>query len=163
MKKLHPTKNDLPETTRERCVALLNENLASAIDLSLQAKQAHWNVKGPHFLQLHELFDKLYEEAGGWVDDLAERIVQLGGTAEGTLSVVSERTKLLAYGLDITAGRDHLDAIGRALSVFAKSVRDGIDHASEARDADTADLFTEISRDADKMLWFVESHLAGDR
>src|SRR5262245_21611873 len=105
--KLHQTRNDLPESARHKCVSLLNDNLASAIDLALQAKQAQWNVKGPHFLQLHELFDKVYEEATGWVDSLAERAVQLGGTAEGTLAVTVQKTKLPAYSLDLTAGRDH--------------------------------------------------------
>jgi starvation-inducible DNA-binding protein len=158
---VHPTRNDLPEKTRRDLVDLLNAQLADGIDLALQAKQAHWNVKGPHFLQLHELFDKLYEEATEWNDSVAERAVQLGGTAEGTLQVVSGNTRLDPYKVELTSGRDHLEALTETVSVYARSSREAIDKAAAAGDADTADLFTEISREVDKMLWFLESHLRG--
>lgn len=163
MSRLLPTKNDLPESARREMTSLLNESLASGLDLVLQAKQAHWNVKGPDFLQLHELFDKVYEGATEWADDMAERAVQLGGLAEGTLEAVTKRTKLPAYGLTLTSGRDHLEAISGALALFDKSVRSAIDIADKAGDADTTDLFTEVSRGVDKMLWFVEAHLQGER
>src|SRR5690606_27486001 len=91
---LNPTRNDLPAKTRAAMVDLLNARLADAIDLALQLKQAHWNIKGTTFLMLHELFDKLHEETEGYVDDLAERCVQLGGTAMGTLGAVSAATSL---------------------------------------------------------------------
>ena len=161
--KLHSTRIDIPESTRHKCVGLLNENLAIAIDLALQAKQAHWNVKGPHFLQLHELFDKVRDATDEWVDSMAERAVQLGGVAEGTLAAVSERTKLAPYRHDIFKGHDHLEAIARSLATFCKSARAAIDVATESRDAVTADLFTEISGGADEMLWFVESHVLTER
>ena len=161
MSNVHPTRNDLPETTRREMIPLLNAHLADGIDLALQAKQAHWNVKGPHFLQLHELFDKLYEETTAWNDLVAERAVQLGGTAEGTLQVVAGNTRLSPYKVDLTSGRDHLEALCDVLAVYARCARESIDAATRAGDADTADIFTEISRGADKMLWFLESHLRG--
>ena len=157
----YSTKNDLPEKTRTEVGALLNANLANAIHLTLQAKQAHWNVKGPSFFQLHELFDKVYEESGEWVDMLAERAVQLGGVAEGTLDLVSERSQLAPYGLELASGRDHVEALSGALSVFGESIRAAISAADKAGDEDSADLFTEISRGSDKMLWFVEAHAQG--
>jgi starvation-inducible DNA-binding protein len=158
---IHPTRNDLSETSRQQVIPLLNSQLADGIDLALQAKQAHWNVKGPHFLPLHELFDKLYEEASGWNDLVAERGVQLGGTAEGTLQVVAGRTRLDPYKVDITSGKDHLEALTDAVAAYARSTREAIEAATRAGDADTADVFTEISRASDKMLWFLESHLRG--
>ena len=158
----HTTKNDLPKKTRKTVIGLLNEDLADAIHLSLQAKQAHWNVKGPAFFPLHELFDKLYDEAGDWADLLAERAVQLGGVAEGTLAQIAKQTKLQAYPTDLAAGRDHLAALIDSLSAFARSVRRAAGDAGAAGDADTEDLFTEISRGADKMLWFLEAHLQAD-
>lgn len=161
MSNTHPTRNDLPETTRREMIALLNAHLADGIDLALQAKQAHWNVKGPHFLTLHELFDKLYAEAAEWNDLVAERAVQLGGTAEGTLQVVAGNTRLSPYKVELSSGRDHLEALTDVLSVYGKCARESIDAASRAGDADTADIFTEISRGSDKMLWFIESHLRG--
>jgi starvation-inducible DNA-binding protein len=152
----------LSAKTRARIVDLLNARLADAIDLQLQAKQAHWNVKGPNFIALHELFDKIAGEVDGHVDDLAERITALGGTAEGTLQAVVGRSRLEPYPLALT-GRAHLEALAAALARFGKAVRKAIDESGKAGDADTSDLFTGISRDADKSLWLVEAHLQAER
>ena len=158
---MHPTKNDLPLETRQTLSRLLNDRLADLIDLQLQAKQAHWNVKGPHFIALHELFDSVSEEVTEFIDTVAERIVALGGTAEGTLQVVGQRSSLPPYSTSLTNGRDHVDALSTAMSVAGKSIRATIDQATELGDANTADLFTGISRELDKKLWFVEAHLQG--
>src|SRR5436305_14538665 len=91
------TKNDLSEATRAKVVELLNSRLADCIDLQTQTKQAHWNVKGPNFIALHELFDKINEDAEDYVDDIAERVVQLGGVAEGTARTVAKRSSLSEY------------------------------------------------------------------
>jgi starvation-inducible DNA-binding protein len=160
---MHPTKNDLSLETRTKIATLLNARLADAIDFALQGKQAHWNVKGPDFIALHKLFDELVEEAEEWVDDLAERVVALGGTAEGTVIAVSKKTSLAAYPLDISDGRAHVDALSSGLAKLGKNVRAGIDEAGKLGDADTADLFTGISRTADKYLWFLEAHLQTGR
>jgi starvation-inducible DNA-binding protein len=156
---MNPTKNDLSLDVREQLCGLMNDRLADLIDLVTHAKQAHWNVKGPHFIALHELFDDLYGVLADHVDSLAERIVMLGGFANGTVQAVAPRTSLPAYPLGITGGRDHCDALSSSLAAFGKLVRDGIERADTAGDADTADLFTAISRDIDKYLWFVEAHL----
>jgi starvation-inducible DNA-binding protein len=163
MSKIYPTKHDLPEPMRKELIVLLNDQLATAQHLALHAKQAHWNVKGPDFLQLHELFDKVYEAASDWVDTIAERAVQLGGVAEGTLDLIAKRSRLPAYSLSLSAGREHVEAIAGALAIFGQTVRAAIDAAAKAGDADTSDLFTEVSRGADKMLWFVEAHLQAER
>ena len=160
---MNPTKNDIPAEKRTALAQLLNELLADLIDLQLQAKQAHWNVKGPTFIALHELFDSVSEETEEFVDTVAERVVALGGIAEGTLSAVGKRTKLPAYPVNITSGRDHVEALSTALATVGKSVRAAIERATELGDADTADLFTGVSRDIDKKLWFVEAHLQGDK
>jgi starvation-inducible DNA-binding protein len=73
----------LPEAIRVEVISLLNQRLAACIDLQLQCKQAHWNVKGPTFIALHELFDKIDEDVENYSDLLAERVVQLGGTPAG--------------------------------------------------------------------------------
>ena len=160
---MNPTKNDLPAEKRASVAQLLNERLADLIDMGLQAKQAHWNVKGPTFIALHELFDSVAEETEEFVDDVAERIVALGGIAEGTIGFVGERTKLAAYPPNITSGRDHVEALSTALATVGKAMRAAIDRATELGDADTADLCTGISRDIDKKLWFVEAHLQGEK
>jgi starvation-inducible DNA-binding protein len=155
---MHPTKNDLPQKTRAKVTAVLADRLADATDLMLQGKQAHWNVKGPNFIALHELFDKVVESAEEWVDLIAERIVQLGGTAEGTVQATAGRTSLAPYPLHIVSGTDHVEALSSALAAFGKKVRSAIDKTDKLGDKDAADIFTEISRDVDKYLWFVEAH-----
>src|SRR5207248_10244224 len=100
------TKNDLPEATRVKAVELLNERLADCIDLQTQTKQAHWNVKGPNFIALHELFDKVNEDVEEYVDGIAERAVQLGGVAEGTARKVAKRSLLTEYP-NTADGRSH--------------------------------------------------------
>ena len=157
------TKNDLPEATRVKAIELLNARLADAIDLQTQTKQAHWNVKGPNFIALHELFDKVNEDVEDYVDDLAERAVQLGGIAEGTARMAAKRSTLAEYPANTVDGRSHVDALSSVLATFGKSVRKAIDQANEIEDLDTADLFTEISRGTDKWLWFVEAHLQAER
>ncbi|MFO1514290.1 MAG: DNA starvation/stationary phase protection protein Dps [Verrucomicrobiota bacterium] len=159
---LHPTRIDLPESTRRKVINLLNQNLADVLDLGLQAKQAHWNVKGPQFIALHELFDKLAAGLEEFADDLAERAVALGGVALGTSQVIVKRSRLNAYPTSLATGKAHLEAIANALAQLGKSVRAAVDGATRLGDADTADLFTEISRDVDKMLWLAEAHEQAD-
>ena len=138
--------------------ALINQRLADVIDLQLQLKQAHWNVKGPHFIGLHELFDKIAEDAETYVDEIAERVVQLGGIAQGTVRVAAAGSRLEEYPLTIADGSAHVEAVAKALSTFGREARLSIDEANALDDADTADLFTEVSRGIDKWLWFVEAH-----
>jgi starvation-inducible DNA-binding protein len=157
------TKNDLPEATRVKVVELLNARLADAIDLQTQTKQAHWNVKGPTFIALHELFDKINEDVENYVDEIAERAVQLGGVAEGTARMAAKRSSLSEYPASAVDGRSHVDALSSALAAFGKSARKAINDANELNDLDTADIFTEISRGVDKWLWFVEAHMQGER
>ena len=138
---MHNTKNDIDKETREKIIGLLNNRLADSIDLKSQAKQAHWNVKGMSFIALHELFDQVATEVEGFTDTIAERVTILGGTAEGTVRVSAEKSSLSQYPMEITEGRDHVDALSTALADFGKKVRANIDEADEAGDMDTTDLF----------------------
>jgi starvation-inducible DNA-binding protein len=157
------TKNDLSESVRGKVIELLNARLADAIDLQTQTKQAHWNVKGPNFIALHELFDKINEDVEDYVDDIAERAVQLGGVADGTARMAAKRSSLSEYPTNAVDGRSHVEALSSVLALFGKSARKAINDANDLDDLDTADLFTEISRGIDKWLWFVEAHLQADR
>lgn len=155
---LIPTQNSLRRPIRRGMIDLLNRQLADVVDLGLQAKQAHWNVKGPNFIALHELFDKVAEELGEITDDIAERAVQLGGVAQGTVQVVAKRSRLPAYPLNAPSGRAHVAAVSGSLALLGTSTRAAIEIASKTGDAETADLFTGVSRDVDKLLWLVEAH-----
>src|SRR5262249_50115687 len=156
---MYTTKHDLPAMTRADVIVILNARLADSIDLMHQAKQAHWNVKGPSFMALHTLFDAVVDAAEDYMDLLAERVVQLGGTAEGTIQVATTRTGLEAYPLTLLEERDHVEALTSALAIYGRSVRRAIEQTDELGDKDTADICTEISRGVDKYLWFVEAHL----
>jgi starvation-inducible DNA-binding protein len=153
------TKIDLGKNVRGDIAVMLNNRLADAIDLSAQCKQAHWNVKGPHFIALHELFDQLYTNVVGYIDIVAERITALGETANGTIQSVAKTTSLPAYPGDLTTGGDHVDKLSDAFAAFAKAARKDIDTATEAGDAVTADVLTEVVRGLDKDLWFLDAHL----
>jgi starvation-inducible DNA-binding protein len=156
--KLTHTRNSLPEKTRIKITALLQERLTESIDLMMQAKQAHWNVKGHNFIALHELFDKVYTDTGTYVDLIAERIVQLGGIAKGTVRVAAKKSSLPEYPLDITSGKKHVAELARAIAFYGELIRKAIDTSTQLKDAGTADIFTEVSRGSDMNLWFVEAH-----
>jgi len=156
---MHKTKNSLPQETRSRVIRMLNARLADSIDLMHQAKQAHWNVRGPTFIALHKLFDEIVDAAEEYMDLIAERAVQLGGVAEGTIQIAVKQSALAEYPLGISAERDHVEALSSALAAYGATVRRTIDDADQLDDKDTADIFTEISRGADKYLWLVEAHL----
>ncbi len=152
------TRNDLPDNTRKAMIALLNARLADTLDLKLLVKQAHWNVKGPGFIALHELFDQIAGRVDAFSDDIAERAVALGGIAVGTSQAIGAASTLAPYPTDLTDEKGHLKELADRLAAFGKHARAAIDAADEAGDKDTADLFTGISRQIDKDLWFVEAH-----
>jgi starvation-inducible DNA-binding protein len=155
---LHHTKNTLSENIRARSVQTLNNHLSSAIDLHSQIKQAHWNVRGPNFIAIHELFDEVATEVLTYVDELAERTAALGGTAHGTVQVAAKNSFLVPYPWGIADETHHVDAVSSALAAFGQSARGAIDETAGFGDADTADLFTGISRGLDQLLWKVEAH-----
>ena len=157
------TKNDLPDDTRAKVIDLLNARLADAIDVQSQTKQAHWNVKGPNFIALHQLFDRISEDAGENVDEIAERVVQLGGVAEGTVRMAAKRTSLSEYPTNTVDGRSHVEALSSVMAAFGKSVRRAVAEANNLGDLDTAEMFTEISCGIDKWLWLVEAHQQAER
>ena len=156
------TRIDLPENTRNKVNDLLNKTLASTFDLYSQIKQAHWNVKGWDFYQLHLLFDEIAEEISEYVDLFAERITALGGYAAGTVRDAAQNSSLPEYPHEAFGSVDHLNALADRLAAYAKHVRENIDRAAELGDQSTADIYTEVSRKVDMRLWFIEAHLQGN-
>jgi starvation-inducible DNA-binding protein len=157
--KMYPTKNDLPSNVKNVAIDLLNARVADCIDLALLTKQAHWNLKGREFIAIHEMLDEFRTQVDDYVDTMAERVAQLGGTALGTTQTTAKGTTLPPYPTDIHSIPDHLHALIERYGQAANSVRAAIDQADEAGDADTADVFTEVSRGLDKALWFLEAHV----
>jgi starvation-inducible DNA-binding protein len=153
------TRIDIPEDSRDQLVQLLNARLADTFDLYSQLKQAHWNVKGSDFIQLHLLYDQVAESVLEFVDTIAERATTLGGLALGTARMAAEASTLSEYPLDAVDGRDTVSVVADRLSAYGAAVRAAIDEALELNDQDTGDLFIEVSRAIDKHLWFVEAHL----
>lgn len=151
------TRINIPGPLRSEIAAELNRNLAQAIDLALAAKQAHWNVKGPNFGELHRLFDELASAASSWADTMAERIAAFALIAEGTLAAVVQRTSLPPYPVTLLDGAGHVKALADRLSLFGNTIREAIERTLKLRDNGTADIYTEISRAADKLLWMLEA------
>lgn len=155
--KLYNSRNNLDSNTKVMMSALLNARLADAIDLALSTKQAHWNSRGHQFIAVHEMFDGLRTEIDTHADTLAERVVQLGGTALGTAQIV-QASKLQAYPTDLVRVEDHMLALAERFGDLANSTRSAIETADELGDASTADILTAFSRSLDKALWFLEAH-----
>jgi len=155
------TSVDIPPGTRTKIARILNQHLADSFDFMSQVKQAHWNVKGSDFWQLHKLFDEVAERAAEWVDEFAERVTALGGYATGTARMAAATSTLPEFPTEITESMDYVRAVADRLAAFTNSARAAIDQTDKLGDADTADLFTEISRCADKYLYFLEAHLQG--
>ncbi len=153
------TSIDITEKKRAQIIEILNARLADSTDLKTQTKHAHWNVKGIQFFQLHELFDAIAPHFDDYADLIAERAVQLGGVATGTLREAASATSIPEYDLNAVNGPEHVKALVKNISKFAKLVREAIDQTDELGDKDTADIFTEVSRQVDKDLWFLEAHI----
>ena len=155
----YKTQNDLSANAKSESIGILNSRLADAIDLALLTKQAHWNIKGPQFIALHAMIDGFRGEIDEHVDTIAERVVQLGGTALGTTQIVAKATTLAPYPTDIHTSKAHLTELIQRYGKVANAVRKAIGETDAAGDADTADLFTAFSRALDKQLWFLEAHV----
>ena len=149
----------LKSNAKAAVIDVLNARLADAIDLALITKQAHWNLKGPNFIGVHEMLDPMRAAIDTHVDIIAERVAQLDGIALGTSQVVAKSSKLAPYPTDIRKVADHLAALAERYAARANQVREDIDTTDEAGDADTADILTNFSRELDKDLWFIKSHL----
>jgi starvation-inducible DNA-binding protein len=147
----------IPE--RARIIEILNARLADATDLKTQTKHAHWNVKGSDFIQLHELFDDIAPHFDDYSDLVAERVAQLGGVANGTLREAAAASSIPEYDLSAVNGTEHVKALVKNVAKFAQLVREAIDQTDDLEDKDTSDIFTEISRQVDKDLWFLEAHI----
>lgn len=158
-KTVHTTKNSIPEKIRIELIGMLNASLASITDLYGQLKQAHWNVKGPEFIALHELFDQIAEELEEHIDTVAERAAALGGTVLGTVQEVVKHTALDPYPTHIVKAKDHLEHLTHNIAIVGELTRDHMDESEELNDMATNDVFIELARFLDKNLWFLESHL----
>jgi starvation-inducible DNA-binding protein len=145
------------KTTKD-LVALLNQSLADTLDLAYQTKQAHWNVKGLNFYGLHLLFDTLYDQLSGYVDDFAERAVTMGGQALGTIRAAGSASSLAEYPLDALDSKIHVDSLVDRYGDYTGRMRKAIRKAEQLGDQDTADLYTSVSRAMDKALWMLRAH-----
>lgn len=159
--RMFQTRHDLEEEVRRQMVELCNRQLADTFDLYSQNKQAHWNVKGRDFFQLHELFDTLAEQILPLVDVIAERATALGGQATGTARMAAASSRLSDLPLEIVDGMQVVEAMAGCYAIIAETTRQAIEEAEQAGDQDTMDIFVEVSRELDKHLYFLESHLQG--
>jgi starvation-inducible DNA-binding protein len=155
------TRNDLGAESRKKAISLLNQHLADTFDLMSQTKFAHWNVKGPNFIALHKLFDELAETLEEHVDEIAERVTALGGVATGTARQAAASSRVAEFPAGVHKGLDVVAALADRFAALGKTVRAAIDESDDFGEKDTADLFTQVSRDLDQSLYFLEAHLQG--
>lgn len=153
------TQNPGGASQREKLARMLNEMLANSVDLYSHAKQAHWNVRGPQFERIHELFDSVSQKALEAADEFAERAGQLGSSVSGTLADTTNATTLPKYELDIASAESHIKALLKSMRAYCQSTREAIKLADDNDDPLTADICTEFGREMEKLLWFVESHI----
>lgn len=156
---LHATKISLPEKQRVELIAMLNVTMATMTDLYLQLKNAHWNVKGMQFIALHKLFDELAESAEPKIDDLAERVTALGGTALGALKDVASSSQLKAYPAGACEAKLVLEHLAHNFAILGEHARANIGEAEKHGDIATGDIYIGLARFLDKNLWFIEAHL----
>lgn len=156
---MHTTRISVPEKDRIEIVGILNTTLASVLDLYAQLKQAHWNVKGPEFISLHLLFDKIAEEVEEQADIIAEQIMTLGGTALGTIQEIAKSTELRTYPTNIFSATDHIEHLTHNFAILGEKARECIDQTDELNDMATNDIYISLVRMLDKNLWFIEAHV----
>ena len=158
--RMYETENDVSEPRRSELNALMNQRLADAVDLQMQLKQAHWNVKGPHFIGLHELFDQIDEAVESYVDLIAERIQLLGGVSIAMAHDVAELTKIPRP----PKGREEVPVqISRLLEaheLVLAECRMAADRANDTGDQGTNDLLiSDVVRTNELQAWFVAEHV----
>lgn len=154
-----PTQNSLREESRSRMITLLNQHLADTFDLYSQTKQAHWNVKGPQFYQLHEMYDDLAEMVFPYVDMIAERVTALGGVAMGTARMAAASSRLPEMPSGGIEDAQSVEELAQRYARLGATVRSAIDEAAQAGDQGTSDIFIDMVRDLDKALYFLEGHI----
>jgi len=154
-----PSSVGVLENNRQALIALLNARLADSTDLRTQVKWAHWNVKGLHFIQLHELFDSVASHLEEQTDTIAERITALGGVANGTAREVAVKSGLKEADLTASDGPSMLKFLVHNVAHHANALREAVQESDDLGDAITCDLFTTLTRELDKDLWFLEAHL----
>jgi starvation-inducible DNA-binding protein len=156
---LHPTRIDIPPEIRRHVIQLLNQTLACTVDLRSHVKQAGWNVRGQDFSPLQALFATMASELEAYADLVAERIAVLGGVPRGTTRTAARQSKLAEYPDALVDGNAHVVALAERFAHYATAMRGGITLAADVEDADSAAVYTDISRGVDKRLWVLEAHL----
>ena len=156
---LHLTRMDIPAEIRRYVIQLLNQTLACTVDLRSHVKQAGWNVRGQDFAPLQALFATMASELDAYADLMAERIAVLGGVARGTAHTAATQSRVAEYPDTLVDGHAHVVALAERFAPYATAMRGDIALAADVEDADTAAVYTDISRGVDKRLWVLEAHL----
>jgi starvation-inducible DNA-binding protein len=149
----------MPVEIRVFVIAMLNQTLASTVDLRSHVKQASWNVKGTEFLQLQALFASIATELDAFADLVAERIAVLGGAVQATVRTAARQSKLPEYPADLVDGTTHVRAVADRFADYASAIRADIVHATDVEDAGTANLYTDISREIETRLGELDAYL----
>ena len=135
----------------------LQQHLFNLIDVTLQTRVAHWNVRGANFSGLHGLFGEAYETLATQTDDVAERIAQLGALVDGSVTSVASRS---VYP-NLKASHDNAYFVKSISGRLEALCSDGVklfNEATTAGDHVTANLIIDQSQALDKLAWLIKSH-----
>ncbi len=148
----------LPEDVKLRSSQQLQKVLYCSIDLYMQIKESHWIMYGREFLSVHRLFDEVAEIVEDTIDDVAERIAQLGCKPEGTLQSVASKSTLPPYPNTLSSIDAHVELISKHLAFVTGMALQAMAEMGET-DPISVDLLTTRTRELDMQTWLVEAHL----
>ncbi len=144
-------------------IRVLNRVLANESVLAAKTKKFHWDVVGPQFMTLHELWDDQYEKLAEYQDRVAERVRTLGGFPVGTLAGFLRHTTLDEYPGDVPSATEAIAKLLQDHEHVVRDLREGIDECEEAHgDKGTADFLTGMMQEHEKMAWMLRSFLQGE-
>lgn len=146
----------LPEKEREIAGSALQATLVDLLDLSLVAKQAHWNLYGPRFRSIHLQLDEVVTTARDYADTVAERAAALGVSPDGRAATVAATSSVPEFSPGWTKDVDAVGALVGAFSAVIERVRERVERTGPA-DAVTQDLLIGLTADLEKQSWMFQA------
>jgi len=157
--RFHESRVNIPKDIRIQIVELLNQTLATSIDLQSQIKQATWNMRGNNFYQFYLLLNEMSKQIEDHINTISERISTLASTPLISVRVAAKNSQLPEFSFDAFTIEENLHTLANRVSLHGKFIKVAIDQVTDLEDAVTADIYIKFSRVLDRHLWLLESHV----
>lgn len=157
MDKLMETKNVLPEGARVVVAEALEQLVYDTVDFWSQMKTAHWNLRGPRFLELHQFFDLLAQRLEKAADKISERAVQLGCHAQGTVRESAKCSRMPDFGQKLYDEKAAVPGLIRRYGIYTEWLKQATEVAFKEGDQVTANMLITMMEKFDKDLWMLEA------